>query len=50
MKKTKFEIKKIQGLIIISNEITTVSGFYSWSEARKFLKYLKNKKYVKTRK
>lgn len=50
MKKTKFEIKKINGEIVIMNGETSIWGLLSWSEARKFLKYLKHQKYAKIRK
>ena len=50
MKKSKAEIRKVNGRIVITNGETNVWGLLSWSEARKFLRYLKPKKYVKIRK
>lgn len=37
MHKTKKEIKKIDGRIVITNGKTTLEGFKNWNAARKFL-------------
>ena len=51
MKKTKITLKKMNGMIVIVNEQTTILGFKSWAEGRKFLKIIKqiNKKNGKTK-